>query len=65
MSSSSNPDHLNDEDAMCVDSPVEQQSPSVSRKLDLDLDVSQGMARLIIEDDLNAGEPMCLDEPDA
>ncbi|CAI0646458.1 unnamed protein product [Colletotrichum noveboracense] len=51
MSSSSNPDHLNDEDAMCVDSPVEQQSPS-------------GMANLMIEDDLNAGEPMCLDEPE-
>ncbi|KAH0423593.1 hypothetical protein CcaCcLH18_12063 [Colletotrichum camelliae] len=57
------PEYLNDEDAMVVDSPVEQQSPSVSRNLDLDLDVSQGMAKLII-DDLNAGEPMCLDEPE-
>lgn len=65
MSSSSSPDHLNDEDAMVVDSPVEQQSPSVSRNLDLDLDVSQGMANLMIEEDVNAGEPMCLDEPDA
>lgn len=65
MSSSSSPDHLNDEDAMVVDSPVEQQSPSVSRNLDLDLDVSQGMANLMIEEDVNTGEPMCLDEPDA
>ncbi|KAE9580580.1 hypothetical protein CGMCC3_g3597 [Colletotrichum fructicola] len=64
MASSSNPDQLNDEDAMCVDSPVEQQSPSVSRNLDLDFDVSQAMAKLMIEENVNAGEPMCLDEPE-
>uniref|UniRef100_L2FDV1 Uncharacterized protein n=1 Tax=Colletotrichum fructicola (strain Nara gc5) TaxID=1213859 RepID=L2FDV1_COLFN len=51
MASSSNPDQLNDEDAMCVDSPVEQQSPSA-------------MAKLMIEENVNAGEPMCLDEPE-
>ncbi|EQB52537.1 hypothetical protein GCG54_00008128 [Colletotrichum gloeosporioides] len=51
MSSNTCPEYVNDEDAMAVDSPVEQQSPS-------------GMAKLMIEDDLNAGEPMCLDEPE-